>query len=223
LNVPAFKAAVALGVAPIVEMGHKFGFTDINGTYGPSIAIGGIDLKALDLAYGYSVLANGGAMVGQDTFAPVDAQERLLQPVSILQVVDGDRNVRFNINDHRRTERIVEPQYASMITTILTDPSARCIIFGCGGLTVPGYQVAVKTGTSEPFTQTGANAGKIGETWAFGYTPDLVVGVWAGNADNAPIDHIFSTSISFRAMRDILLEAYHGRPETPFPLANSTQ
>jgi membrane peptidoglycan carboxypeptidase len=76
--------------------------------------------------------------------------------------------------------------------------------------------VAVKTGTSEPFDPRGPNRGKIGETWAFGYTPDLVVGIWAGNSDNAPIVNIFSTSISFRAMRDTLIAAYDGRPTTPF-------
>jgi membrane peptidoglycan carboxypeptidase len=102
------------------------------------------------------------------------------------------------------------------VTNILSDPGARCITFGCGGLAVPGYQVAVKTGTSEPFDPNGPNRGKIGETWAFGYTSDLVVGVWAGNSDNAPIVNIFSTSISFRAMRDILLAAYDGRTQTPF-------
>ncbi|HEX5140294.1 MAG TPA: penicillin-binding transpeptidase domain-containing protein, partial [Dehalococcoidia bacterium] len=101
-----------------------------------------------------------------------------------------------------------------------TDPGARCITFACSGLTIPGYNVAVKTGTSEPFDPNGPNGGKIGETWAFGYTPDLVVSVWAGNSNNAAIDNIFSTSISFRAMRDILLEAYKGRPVTQFPSLN---
>jgi len=47
-------------------------------------------------------------------------------------------------------------------------------------------------------------------------SPDYVVGVWAGNSNNAPIVNIFSTSISFRAMRDIMLAAYAGRPQTPF-------
>jgi membrane peptidoglycan carboxypeptidase len=103
-----------------------------------------------------------------------------------------------------------------MITDILSDPSAQCLTFGCGGISVPGYQVAVKTGTSEPFDPAGPNRGKIGETWAFGYTRDYVVGVWAGNSDNAAIDNIFSTSISYRAMRDILLMAYNGKPQTPF-------
>ncbi len=85
---------------------------------------------------------------------------------------------------------------------------------------MPGYKVGVNTATSEPYDPAGPNRGKIGETWAFGFTPDLIVGVWAGNSNNAPIDNIFSTSISYRAMRDILLEAYKGRPATPFSFAS---
>jgi membrane peptidoglycan carboxypeptidase len=214
LNVPAFKAAVEIGVGPIIAMAKSMGFTDMADNYGPAMALGGVDFKAFDLAYGYSVIANGGVMAGQDALAPDAADERLVEPVGILNVTDGEGNVRWDIEDHRRQQRIVPADQAAQITSILTDGNARCITFGCGGLAVPGYNVAVKTGTSEPFASTGPYAGKIGETWAFGYTPDLVVGIWAGNADNAPIDHIFSTSISFRAMRDIMLEAYKGREVT---------
>ena len=216
LNVPAFKAAVEVGVPPILTMAKRMGFTGLGDSYGPAIALGGVDFKALDLAYGYSVLANGGVMAGQDMLAPDAADESFVAPVAILEVVDGDGNTRFDIDDHRINQRVVAAEQAWAITDILSDPGARCITFGCGGLAVPGYKVAVKTGTSEPYDPAGPNAGKIGETWAFGYTPDLVVAVWAGNADNAPIDHIFSTSISYRAMRDILLEAYKGRPATAF-------
>jgi membrane peptidoglycan carboxypeptidase len=115
------------------------------------------------------------------------------------------------------TEKRVAPAAQTyMITDILADPNALCITFGCGGLSVPGYKVAMKTGTSEPYDPKSPDGGKIGETWAFGYTPDYVVGMWAGNADNSPIVNIFSTSISYRSMRDIMLAAYDGRPETPF-------
>ena len=77
-----------------------------------------------------------------------------------------------------------------MVTSVLSDSSAHCITFGCGGVSIPGRTPGVKTGTSEPFDPDGPDAGKIGETWAFGYTPDYVVGVWAGNSDNAPIVNI---------------------------------
>ncbi len=74
----------------------------------------------------------------------------------------------------------------------------------------------MKTGTSEPFDPKGPNKGKIGETWAFGYTPDMTIGVWAGNSDNSPVVNIFSTTISWVVMKNTLLQAYNGRPETPF-------
>jgi membrane peptidoglycan carboxypeptidase len=216
LNVPAFKAAMQVGVSSIVSFAKSVGFTGLDGFYGPAIAIGGVDLKGLDLTYAYSVLGNGGVMAGQDSFAPAKADERSIEPISILKIEDSEGNVRFDIEKHRREYRVVRPEHAYMISDILSDPRAQCITFGCGGLGVPGYRVAVKTGTSEPFDPRGPNAGKIGETWAFGYTPDLAVGIWAGNSDNAPIVNIYSTSISYRAMRDIMLAAYNGRPGTDF-------
>lgn len=216
LNIPAFKAAQQLGPANIAEFARSVGLTEITGQYGPSIAIGGFDLKALDLAYAYSALANNGVLRGVDVFAPARANERTLQPVAILNITDRNGAVRFDATEHMAEKRVAPAAHAYMISDILSDPNALCITFGCGGLSVPGYKVAVKTGTSEPYDPKGPNAGKIGETWAFGYTPDYVVGIWAGNADNAPIVNIYSTSISYRAMRDIMVAAYGGRPQTPF-------
>jgi membrane peptidoglycan carboxypeptidase len=216
LNVPAFKAAQAVGVRNIVEFAKSVGFTGLDGFYGPAIAIGGVDLKALDLTYGYSVIANGGVMAGQNTFAPNKPDERNIEPIAILKIEDKNGNLRFNVDDHRVEKRVISPEHAYMIADILSDARAQCITFGCGGLSVPGRRVGVKTGTSEPFDPKGPNAGKIGETWAFGITPDWTVGMWAGNSDNAPIVNIYSTSISYRAMRDILLAAYDGKPGRDF-------
>ena len=45
------------------------------------------------------------------------------------------------------------------------------------------------------------------DSWTIGYTPNLVAGVWAGNSDNSPMYNITSTSISYRALRDFMIEA----------------
>lgn len=216
LNVPAFKAALEIGVPNVVSMGKSVGLTSLDGYYGPAIAIGGVDVKPLDLTYAYSVLANGGVMRGTNAFAPEEADERSINPAAILTVQNAAGETLFDLNQHRAEVRVAPADQVWRVTDILSDPQATCLTFGCGGLSVPGVRTAVKTGTSEPFDPKGPNAGKIGETWAFGYTPDLVVGVWAGNSDNAPIVNIYSTSISYRAMRDILLSAYEGRERTPF-------
>jgi membrane peptidoglycan carboxypeptidase len=208
LNVPAFKTAEAVGVDSVVAFAKSVGFTALNGYYGPAIAIGGVDLKAFDLTYAYSALANDGVMEGQSTFAPEAKDERSVDPIGILKIQDASGKVLFDVNQHRAEWRVIPHNDAATMTSILSDPTAECITFGCGGLSVPGHSVAVKTGTSAPYDPNGPDKDKIGETWAFGYTPDYVVGVWAGNSDNAPISNIFSTTIAFPAMRDILLSAY---------------
>ena len=216
LNVPAVKTADATGVANIVRQAKKLGFTTLTGGYGPAIATGGVDLTPVDMAFGYSVLANGGVMRGQDPFVRHRGDERQIDPVSILKVTDAEGRLRFDAEPLRKEERIVDEAHVHLVTSILTDAGSQCITFGCGGISVPGRIVAVKTGTSEPFDPEGPNRGKIGDTWGFGYTPDVVVSVWAGNSDNSPIVNIFSTSISFRAMRDILQAFYAGAPSTAF-------
>ncbi len=216
LNIPAFNAAKAIGIQSIVDMAHKFGFTTFNGQYGPSIAIGGTDIRVLDLAYAYSTLARAGEMVGDPTVLPDDLDKRQMEPVSILSVKAADGTVLYDWNQRLLRTQVVSPEQAFLVTSILTDGHAECITFGCGGLQFSGMTVAVKTGTSEPFAPDGPDAGKIGETLAFGYTPDYVVGVWAGNADNSPVQNIYSTTIAYQIMHDAMLETYNGRQATPF-------
>jgi membrane peptidoglycan carboxypeptidase len=216
LNVPAFKVAMATGVQNIVSYGKQIGFTSLTGQYGPAIAIGGVDLSELDLAYGYSVLANGGVMRGQVPVTPHRTGEREIDPIPILKVTDRAGKAMFDAGSQRKEKQIAPPEQTFLINSILSDPNAQCITFGCGGLSIPGHVAAVKTGTSEPFERNGPNAGKIGDTWAFGYTPDVVVGVWAGNADKAPITNILSTSIAFRTMRDTMVAYFAGKPSTLF-------
>jgi membrane peptidoglycan carboxypeptidase len=216
LNIPAFKAAQAVGVQDLVAFAKQAGLTDLDGSYGPAMAIGGVDLKPLDLAYAYTLLANGGVLRGQTPPVEHEPGERTVDPIALLSVQKNDGTVLHDGRGDRTEKRVAPEEHTFLVNSILTDPQAQCITFGCGGLSIPGYSVAVKTGTSEPFAEDSQNSRQIGETWAFGYTPDVVVGIWAGNADNAPITNITSTSIAYRAMRDLLLAYYAGRPATPF-------
>jgi membrane peptidoglycan carboxypeptidase len=212
LNIPAFKTAQAVGVNDIVAFGRKAGINTLQGSYGPAIAIGGVDVTQLDLTHAYSLLAGGGMLSGQSPLGEGEGPE----PVALLQVSDQQGNVKFDVEARRTQERVAPEAETFLVNDILKDPNAQCQTFGCGGLAIPGYSAAVKTGTSEPYDPNGPDSGKIGETWAFGYTPDVVVSVWAGNSDNAPITNIQSTTIAFRAMRDVMLAYFNGGRATPF-------
>ncbi len=227
LNIPANKAAAAVGAAEIVETARRVGFAQtfspfyetINGcgtgSYGPAIATGGVGVTLEEMVYGYSVLANGGVMRGIEPIIQRSSDDRQIDPIAILRIVDAKGEVRYDVEDHRKDAQVIAAEYTYLIWDILTDPQAQCLTFGCGGITLYEYKAGVKTGTSEPFDQFHRCARLIGETWAFTYSPDVVVGIWAGNADNDCIEHLYSTSISYRASRDAFLAAHEGMAPTP--------
>ena len=211
-NIPAFKTILWAGVDNVVATAKSMGITTLDGDLGPALTLGGSDVKLLDMVYAYGTLANSGSMVGQATSIPRHAGNRELDPVSVLRVTNRSGAVRWE-NTQPTFKTAVQPEYAFMISDILSKDENRTITYGRGSnLNVPGHLVAVKTGTSEPFT----NKKLIGDTWAIGYTPDIVVGVWVGNSDNTPMVNIFSTTIAGRTWHDVMVAALEGRPAREF-------
>ena len=206
LNIPAFKTIIAAGVDNVVSMLKEVGITTLDNPlgYGPALTLGGVDITLEDLAFAYSVLANEGIMRGQPVLTPYDPGERTVDPVALLKVTDADGRVLYEFTEPTE-RRVVASNFVWLVTSIISDGDNQCITFGaCGALGLPGRPAAAKTGTSEPFEESRA----IGDTWAFGYTPELVAGVWAGNADNSPMVNILSTSISWRTWRDFMVYAH---------------
>ena len=73
---------------------------------------------------------------------------------------------------------VITKNVALTISDVLSDNIARTPTFGANSpLVISGHSVAVKTGTT--------NNNK--DAWTIGYTPSIVVGVWAGNNDNKPM------------------------------------
>jgi membrane peptidoglycan carboxypeptidase len=211
LNIPAVKTILYTGVPEVVEQAEKMGITGLDPSFlGPSMTVGGVDVKLNDMVYAFSVFPNLGMLKGVDSTVERDPTERTLDPVSILRVEDRDGNVLYPKVDEQPVEkpvlveeRVAPPEESYMITDILSDSSAHCITYGCGYLTIPGHPIAMKTGTSEPYE---FNA--IGDTWTIGYTPQLVFGTWFGNADNSPMYGINSTTVSTATVKEFMA-AYH--------------
>jgi membrane peptidoglycan carboxypeptidase len=225
LNIPAFKTIIWAGVNNVVSVLKEVGFTSLDNplSYGPALTLGGVDITLEDIVIGYSVLANGGVMRGQDAVTPFDRGERTLEPVALLKVTDADARVLYEFEDAAE-RRVLASNFAWLVTSILSDGENQCITFGvCNALSLPGRQSAAKTGTSEPFEYEDDNQKReIGDTWALGYTPDLVAGVWAGNSDNSPMVNILSTSISWRTWRDFMIVAHEQLELEPKPFVKAT-
>jgi len=75
---------------------------------------------------------------------------------------------------------VLDERVAYLITHILSDNAARMPAFGAVNPLMIGRPAAAKTGTTTDYR----------DNWVVGYTPDLVVGVWVGNADNRPMVNV---------------------------------
>ena len=161
VNVPAVQMLYLVGEQNAIQNVTNFGVTTLSdpNQYGLSVVLGGGAVHLIDLTEAYSVLADDGVKHAQ---------------TMVLSVQDGNGNTLETYAD--QTSTVADAQSVRLVNDILSDPSARAPLFGASqNLTVfSGYDVALKTGTSNDFR----------DAWAMGYTPSLVVGVWAGNNNN---------------------------------------
>jgi len=194
-NVTAVKTLYLAGLNYTIELAERLGFTTLTdgARLGLSLVLGGGEVRMIEMAEAYSVLANDGIR-NPHTF--------------IIQIKDNEGKI---LESHEASpERIVEANYARLINDILADKNLRAPLFG-GSLRltgVPGYQIAMKTGTSDDFI----------DVWAFGYTPNLVAGVWAGNNNRFPLQRRGGSVFAATPMwHDFISQAVKLRANEVFP------
>jgi membrane peptidoglycan carboxypeptidase len=210
LNIPAIQTIQFAGVNEVAQNLRRVGFTSIDPTpnaYGVALTVGGVDISLRDMVYAYSLFATGGVLRGEESFEERPEPERQVDPSTILKVTNSHGQVQYEF-EHPAQQEVIPASYAYMITSILSNGNNQCLVFGtCGALNLPGRPSAQKTGTSEPFEGTQART-LIGDTWAVGYTPQIVAGTWFGNANNKPMVNILSTTVSWRTWQDFMVKAH---------------
>lgn len=166
-NIPAVKTLQFIGVygdGGLIQMAERVGFTSLTrNDYGLSLTLGGGEVSLLEMTGGYAVIANGGLKI---------------PPVAILKIMDYQGNVVYQYQPPAG-DQVLKPDHAYLMSSILSDNSARIPVFGPNSIVNLPFQVAVKTGTSNDSR----------DNWTLGYTPDLAVGAWVGNADYTPMEN----------------------------------
>jgi membrane peptidoglycan carboxypeptidase len=174
VNVAAVNTLMEVGITEYQRTAHRMGITDLRrNDCGPTITLGACEVKMLDQAYAYSVLANNGKMFGMPTVEDLPDGFRELDPVSVLRIEDANGNVLYEF-EKPEERQVVGAEHAYMITDILSKEA-----INWSRLTF-GWPAASKTGTSDEYR----------DNVLLGYTPGpdgLVVDVWMGNADNTPM------------------------------------
>jgi len=170
-NVPAVKTLQFVGIHDnpdtpekegMIGMAERLGITSLTRPdYGLSLTLGGGDVSLVEMTGAFSVFANGG---------------RRVPSVAILKIVDHTGEVVYEYQP-QPGEQVIRAEHAYLINSILSDNEARSWMFGRNSALNLSFPVAAKTGTTNDFR----------DNWTLGYTPDLVAGVWVGNADYTPM------------------------------------
>ena len=161
LNIPAVITLHEVGLPRLIELAGELGLplsTNLQ-QYDLSLALGGGEVPLLHLTAAYGAFANGGYRV---------------EAYAVQEVRDAQGKVLYRQPDPT-PRRVLDERVAWLITDILSDDAARQIGFGRNSMLNIDRPAAVKTGTTTNYH----------DNWTIGYTPELVVGVWAGNASHA--------------------------------------
>ncbi|MFH0791799.1 MAG: PBP1A family penicillin-binding protein [bacterium] len=162
LNVPAVKVLRDFaGLKASIQTAKNFGITTLTrpaSFYGLPLVLGGGEVKLLEMATAYGVFATRGLYI----------------PSTPILRIEDSNGVIIERNE-KTPKKVLNSEVADTINSILSDNNARAPIFGTHSiLYFDRYQVAAKTGTTQGYR----------DGWVIGYTPNLVVGVWAGNNNN---------------------------------------
>jgi len=169
-NVPAVKTLALNGLENFVATASAMGITTFKDpkNYGLSLTLGGGEVKMVDMAVAFGVLANAG----------------IKQPLYSIQKVEDYAGKVLEEHRVEEEQKIISGETSYLISHILLDNNARQAMFGQSSyLVVKNHpEVSVKTGTTNDRR----------DNWTIGYTPSYLAAVWVGNNDNTPMSYVAS-------------------------------
>jgi penicillin-binding protein 1A len=155
-NASAVKLQQLAGSRSVVETARNFGISTDLHPY-PSLALGSLGVRLIDLVRAYSGIANLGEVP---------------EPYFISEIYDRDGRLQERFFPH--SERVMPEAVTYLVLYILkgviergTGVSARWL----------DANIAGKTGTTDLYS----------DAWFVGFTPRITVGVWVGRDLKAPI------------------------------------
>lgn len=192
LNIPAVLTLEHVGLENFFTLARKVGLSTLQNpeAYDLSLALGGGEVRLLDLSAAYGTLANGGLR---------------LEPQIILEVSSPDGRVLYT-PPPTAARRALDERVAWLITDILSDDDARRIGFGVNTVLRLDRPAAVKTGTTSNFH----------DNWTVGYTPEVVVGVWVGNTSYEPMREVSGLTGAAPIWHQFLRAVMANRPPQEF-------
>src|SRR5437899_3399874 len=188
LNLPALQVTRTVGVDAIIDTVHQLGINRDwdRSRIGLSFGIGAGEMRLIDMASAYQVIANLGMRV---------------EPTFIYKIVDPTGKV---VKDFSKPEsrRVIDQRIAWVFDDILKDNTDPKGSFVFGPWTTIDRPAALKTGTTD----------NLQDVLAIGFTPQRLTAIWMGNSDNSEMVGISSALGPGVLWRDYMKTVVGGLP-----------
>jgi penicillin-binding protein 1C len=185
LNVPAVKVLNLVGVEPFVEELSRLGFREMRNPdyYGPSLALGAVDIALWDLVNAYRSLANCGLW-----------QPLYLIPEKVRARAEALKSDHAPSSVEEGSRRILSRATAFILADVLSDRESRSSTFSLESPLATRFWTAVKTGTSKDMR----------DNWCVGFSSRYTVGVWVGNFSGEPMWNVMGITGAAPVWVDIM-------------------
>jgi penicillin-binding protein 1A len=186
VNTVAVRLAREVGPEKIADIDQRFGQVSIPAQPGLSVALGAYETNLLELTSGYQVFQQDG---------------RRQEPYLIERITSSSGEQIYS-RPASPPRQVYDPVKAAQMVRMLE----KVIQHGTGAHAAFGRPAAGKTGTSQSWR----------DAWFLGFTPDWVCGVWVGNDDARPMNHVAGGDLPAEIWRRFMQAAHEGLPAREF-------
>ncbi|MCZ2158783.1 penicillin-binding protein 1A [Bartonella sp. 220] len=208
-NLMTIRLAYDMGMPLVAEYAERFGIVDKLQPYLP-MALGAAETTVLRMVTAYSVIANGGRSIHpslidriQDRYGKTIYRhdDRLCENCN---APSWDNQNEPTLIDER--DQVLDPMTAYQITSMMEGVVQRGTAVRLNYL---NRHIAAKTGTT--------NDSK--DVWFMGFTPDIVVGIFIGYDQPAPLGYNGTgSSLAAPVFGEFMEKALKGKPDVPFKM-----
>jgi len=187
LNTVSVRLTMEVGPQAVIRTAHRLG---IASPLEPnaSIALGTSEVSVLELVGAYATFANGGNSVA----------------AYVIERINDSKGKLLYAHSDQSLGRVVDAGYVAEMNAMMQQT---LLIGTAKHASLPGWQAAGKTGTSQDFR----------DSWFIGYTAHLVTGVWMGNDDGTPTKHVTGGSLPVDVWSRYMRDAHQGVPVAALP------
>ena len=178
INTVAVRLAQEVGSDKLGEIAHRFGLASIPAKPDLSIALGAYEVNLLELTGAYQVFQTGG-----------DRTQTYL-----IQSIATTRGATLFEHAPSAGVGVYDPFLADQMVKMMEG----VVLEGTGERAAFGRPAAGKTGTSQNWR----------DAWFVGFTPDWICGVWVGNDDGAPMNHVTGGALPAEIWRRVMMIAH---------------